>query len=549
MSEKQPDTPVPKTEDHSIGLLDAPPPPQPRVRLERGGDEDGEVEPRAARRLGAGLATFVAAILLTYVIPGLQWAQPWRADADYVPFWNLVGREFMGQGAQAEEAEAELAELEALARADDDGAPADGGDDGGGPPSPPAQTDTIPPWRAHPDDERRPRQTLENAEALDDFFESLTRTEVGQAGALTRVSHWGDSVLGNDGITSDIRRRMQARFGDAGHGFHALTRYDASYRHQGVRVDYKSEWKRCYIIYKCAEDGHYGLGGVTVRSTGGAETVFRTASKGPVGQAWSRFELWYAGQPGGGDLQIMVDGGEQAGGQTVTVSTAADALEDRWELLKLEDGPHSVSVRARPNGPTRAYGVVLERDRPGVVWDGMALIGAFMSRFTYQDRAHLARQVQHRGTDMMVFTFGGNDLQNFSATRSRQNFDALLGVARSSAPEAACLVTSVIDHGERKQGGVVSVDGIERMVQLQRELALEHDCAFLDLFEAMGGKGSMGRWNRATPRLASGDLHHLTASGHKVVGGMVYRALMAAYRDYRQSHAGDPLPPLEPGAR
>src|SRR5690606_15212438 len=54
-------------------------------------------------------------------------------------------------------------------------------------------------------------QTLDNPEALAPFFEALTRTDIGYAGAITRAGHWGDSVLGNDGITSAIRRRLQAR--------------------------------------------------------------------------------------------------------------------------------------------------------------------------------------------------------------------------------------------------------------------------------------------------------------------------------------------------
>lgn len=541
---------APPTEDHSIGLLDAPPPPVERVSLRPGGDEAGEVDPRAFRRLSAALGTFVGAIVLSYVIPGLSWARPWPVESDYVPFWNLIGREFMGQGADAQAAEDELAELEALARADEgadaadrdtslaEDTAADGGDEVRLDPT------VFPPWRDHPDDARAPRQSLEQPEALESFFAELTRTQMGLAGATTRVAHWGDSVLGNDGITSDIRVRMQARFGDAGHGFHSLTKYDASYRHQNVRVEYAVEWKRCYIIRQCDDDGRYGYGGVVAKSGGGSTTVFRTAAEGrPVGGAISRFELWYGAQPHGGDLEVKIDGGERAGGETHRVATASDAPEDRWESFEMADGPHTVAVRAMPNGPTRAYGVVLERDRPGVVWDGMALIGAFISRFNLHDPEHLAGQIQHRGTDLMVFTFGGNDLQGFSATRSRENFDALLTLARSSAPDAACLVTSVIDHGERKGGGVVSVDGIDRMVKLQRELALEHGCAFLDLWSAMGGKGSIGRWNRASPRLASGDLHHLTASGHKVVGGMVYRALMEAYGDYRRERAGQPLPP------
>ena len=79
---------------------------------------------------------------------------------------------------------------------------------------------------------------IESPEALAPFYEALTASDIGYAGAVTHVAHWGDSVLGNDGITSAIRRRMQARFGDAGHGFHLMAPPNTSYRHRQVEFDH-----------------------------------------------------------------------------------------------------------------------------------------------------------------------------------------------------------------------------------------------------------------------------------------------------------------------
>ncbi|MDB4994663.1 MAG: putative periplasmic protein, partial [Myxococcaceae bacterium] len=55
--------------------------------------------------------------------------------------------------------------------------------------------------------------------ALDAFYRSLTRTDKKEAGAVTRILHYGDSVITGDLVSGTMRRMMQARFGDAGHGF------------------------------------------------------------------------------------------------------------------------------------------------------------------------------------------------------------------------------------------------------------------------------------------------------------------------------------------
>ncbi|TPV95900.1 MAG: hypothetical protein B7733_07535, partial [Myxococcales bacterium FL481] len=632
-------------DDPSVGLLDAEECRDETITLD-GSNRGADLEPGAIRKLAAAVGVFAVAIASTYVVPALYWAQPWSHDEDYVPFWNLVGREFMGQGGAAEQAQqqthkfAELArQLEAQSSASppsgadsrhpgrhrpsattseragtpaasspdepastdaaragevsstgltssddlashatrppdpaasavasdglatreprDTGSPGDdlmsyagatgepaSGDRSGERPSadeprpdPASAIDVYPPYQAHPDDALEVEQALENPEAIASFYRALSHTELGIADHVTRVSHWGDSVLGNDGITAAIRHHLQARFGDAGHGFHALTQYDPSYRHKGIRFQERSPWSKCYIIRRCKSDGRYGYGGATVWSAGGAESVFRTANEG-FGQAVSKFTLWYLAWPRGGRLQLRVD--DEA---PLIIETRAEQLEDRWHSLEIADGPHRVSVRAAGGGSARAYGVTLERAGPGVVWDGMALIGGFTNRFAELDPEHIQAQISYRDPDLLVFMFGGNDMlreRTFrdSMTVYEQEFAEVLRLAQGAEGRRACLIMSVIDHGERQGGRIVTRSIVPRMVDAQRRIAAAHGCAFFDTYQAMGGEGSMGRWSRMKPRLGSGDLAHPTSHGHKVLGNLLYRALMAGYVDHRRAVVG-----------
>lgn len=497
------------------------------------------VESGSFDRAHHALVVVLLLIAATYFVPGMSWGQPWRADEDYVPFWNLIGRELMGQGAKAQELDAEQKKFEDIARREQQEADTEPVEDRVVE-APAPEVDRWPEYTAHKDDAQEVEREIEGAEALDGFYRALARTDLGYEGAITRVGHWGDSVLGNDGITGDLRLRMQRRFGDAGHGFHSLTQYDPSYRHQGVRFSEKEgvKWSRCYIINKCKSDGFYGYGGTTVWSAGGAESRFRTADEGPLGRKFSRFELWYAGEPAGGRVQVKIDG------EATVLETEAAEYVDRWERFELEDGEHDISVRAVGGGRVRGYGVVLERKGPGVVWDGMALIGSFTSRLLEQNPEHWARQLQHRELNLVVFTFGGNDMgsgKKKKLDRYEQTYRDLIRLTRKARPEAACLVMAPIDHGQRERGRIVSKPIVAPMVEVQRKVALEEGCAFFDTFTAMGGDGSMGRWYSASPRLTSGDLSHPTRAGHRLIGGMVYRALMRGYVDWRKAKAGQPI--------
>jgi hypothetical protein len=76
--------------------------------------------------------------------------------------------------------------------------------------------------------------------ALDGFFRSLLEAETGAR--CVRVCHYGDSPITNDDITATVRRRLQLRFGDAGHGFVLIAKPWPWYGHTGVTHEASRGW-------------------------------------------------------------------------------------------------------------------------------------------------------------------------------------------------------------------------------------------------------------------------------------------------------------------
>jgi hypothetical protein len=100
------------------------------------------------------------------------------------------------------------------------------------------------------------------------------------------------------------------------------------------------------------------------------------------------------------------------------------------------------------------------------------------------------------------------------------------------------LVVAPLDRAETRDGKLVTKRVILDLVAIQERVALAHGAAFWNLFDAMGGEGSMARWVRARPQLAGGDLTHPTPLGAETLGDLLAEAIVWAYDAWRARAAG-----------
>ena len=364
---------------------------------------------------------------------------------------------------------------------------------------------------------------------MEPFYRALLATARGDAGALTRVGHYGDSSIATDLITFTVRRRLQQRFGDGGHGFILVARGNMPYRHRDVVHRADSDWQLRQLVDRSLPDGQYGYGGVQYRAGAGAHAFFGSSDEGPVGDRVSRFEVFFQRHSRGGRLEAQIDDGE---GHTIDTSGAGDA----FEVLDVADGPHSLTLRSGGGGEVRVYGVVLERDGPGVVYDSLGMVGARARRLLGYDATHVAQQISHRGTNLLVLGFGGNEASD-PIGPIRENYESefrrVIRQMRGNRRDLGCLVMAPLDQAERgAQGDIETLPQVPLIVEAQRRAALAEGCAFYDTFAAMGGEGAMDRWARTRPRLALSDYRHATPAGYEVIANLYYKALLKGFAGY-----------------
>src|SRR5581483_9713899 len=232
--------------------------------------------------------------------------------------------------------------------------------------------------------------------ALDHFFAALAKVESG-IGQI-RICHYGDSPITNDGITSTVRKDLQLKYGDAGHGFVLLGKPWGWYGHIGVKQEASSDWKSDPMFISRG-DHMFGLGGASfTTSKAGAWATLSTDDTAPVGRKVSSFDIYFLAQPGGGDFSVEIDGKP-----SIQVPTAADKVHSDFKKVTTEEGAHSLTIKAIGNGEIRLFGVVFEANEKGVEYDSIGVNGAYVGLLDhYMDAEHWTQELRHRNPDLII---------------------------------------------------------------------------------------------------------------------------------------------------
>jgi lysophospholipase L1-like esterase len=332
-----------------------------------------------------------------------------------------------------------------------------------------------------------------------------------------RAIHLGDSLLAADGLAGRLRERLQARWGDGGPGFIAAG-IDPAWN---VRVDVTArrsgDWQTFTLLNGGATDHRYGLGGiVTTAAPGATLTVLTPRRTWRTREPMHRWEVFHPRPTGRftvytDDRPVSSDGAATAGTDAGFTRLTIEAAET-----------------------TTLWGVSIERDAPGLVWDTLGVVGIGTASLKQQDAAHLRVQVAARAPSLIVVQLGGNEL-GYDPIRADQPADYIPWYAdamhklRAGAPDAGCLVIGPLDQGVPGADPPRAKHGVSTLIAAQRQFAASDGCAFWDARAAMGGKGAIQRWASRERPLAWTDLVHLSMPGQQLMGDLLADAILAHF--------------------
>lgn len=190
-------------------------------------------------------------------------------------------------------------------------------------------------------------------------------------------------------------------------------------------------------------------------------------------------------------------------------------------------------------GDYTLQGVLLENGQTGISVHAVGVNGASVP--SYLRCYDFERDLKLIRPDLVIFGIGINDAadSNFDKQTFKRNYGELIRVIKRVNPDCALLFMSNNDSYKRVKGKKkktyyeVNPNG-SIVEEVFLEMGKEHNAAVWDQFDIMGGLRSMQDWENAG--LAQKDKVHFTVDGYKLLGDLLYNALMESYIQHLKSN-------------
>ncbi|GHT24163.1 hypothetical protein AGMMS4957_16740 [Bacteroidia bacterium] len=212
----------------------------------------------------------------------------------------------------------------------------------------------------------------------------------------------------------------------------------------------------------------------------------------------------------------LIEGIPNATGTSYLFFVPKSESEFSLKIVQQENEPHTFVVDGF---------IISERNTRGLVYHAIGVNGASVP--SYLRCENWESELHYLNPDLVIFGIGVNDAagDNFSKARFIANYNALIERIERVNPNCAYIFITNNDSFRKTGKGryVVNPNGVVAREAFY-ELAKQHQGGLWDLFELMGGLGSMQKWQKEG--LAASDKIHFKRGGYLYLGDLLYEALM-----------------------
>jgi hypothetical protein len=382
------------------------------------------------------------------------------------------------------------------------------------PPPPPKQDIPCPPEMVCFDD------FSPNKDGLDNFFRALDSRDLKPA----RVAFFGDSYIEGDIFCADLRSCLQSEYGGKGVGIVLPASQLSSFR-KTVKHNFSGWNSQC--ITNSKDYSKMGISGHCFHPDKNAWVKY-SGVKLPHLDFFKQATLLYRLSEGETTVSYRINNENDE----IFIHLKPSPKISKYDIYADSIGVIQFNFLSN-NLNLYIYGISLQ-DRSGVIVDNFSLRGTPGTTLKSLSENMLKQTDSLLAYDLIILQYGLNVM-----TANRTNYSSYQKGMQETVkhlkkcfPQSDILLLSVGDRSMHKNGGYVTMPGAPALVSYQRAVCAETGIVFWNLFEAMGGNGSMVEMVKAKPPKANKDYTHLNFEGGKYLGEILFKSLVFEKKRY-----------------
>ena len=362
-----------------------------------------------------------------------------------------------------------------------------------------------------------------DSSAFDDLYLKLNKLIMKGEGQINIV-HIGDSHIQADYFSGRMREKMQTFFQGAigSRGFVFPAKLIHSNNPFNFFVSFTGTWTGCRNV-EMNKTCTLGLSGASASTSDTNASVFiRLRSKDYPEYDFNKVKVFHNMDTSSYDVYVdkfrvkedFVDK-DSLGYSEFLLNNYSDSL--LLYVTKSDSNQHSFTL----------YGISLENDDPGITYHSVGVNGAEV--FSYLRCSLLTYQLSLLKPDWVIVSLGTNDCYSakWDSLAFERNLKTLVSRIRKAQPGVPILLTSPADNYRRRRYKNPDVSVATRIIF---RVASEQNCAAWNLYEIMGGYGSMLDWYKQG--LTANDKLHFSKLGYYIQGDLLFNAFLKAYDRY-----------------
>jgi lysophospholipase L1-like esterase len=360
-----------------------------------------------------------------------------------------------------------------------------------------------------------------------------------------RILQIGDSHTSADFFSGEVRRRLQARYGEGATGYMtAGLPHHGDVRSSSLKITASSGWTYKSLQSTDANPNLFWLSGYDAVATKQGEAI-SFASERSV--PFETVEIEALREPGAGGIEVLLDGHLEK-----QVDLAADRVEPFVLQLRAQRANaqlHEIQIRTTKDRKVSIASVSIYANGSGLTYNSVGYVGATIGILNKMEKKLFASDLRRINPQIVVLSFGTNEAadKSLDLVKYKQTYEGVIEKIRSTlrdaiivmilppdfnqpspecpkekVKEAICAASAswrVADAASMPSSGLQCVwqtpANLALVRDTQRDIAKQRGLAYWNWAEIMPSDCGAHQWNKMSPALMSRDHVHFTVEGYR----------------------------------